>query len=354
MQTPTTPVPAPPPPPAEPEAPPILDLKKLGEVKEGMSESEVMALLGRPGFLMSQSGETTSVYRWAEPGGPVLLARFEEGKLSRKNVINGGAEDASEKPGLSEDKYNALTQGMSLEEALSLLEVEPRSQTTGGDGTSIVRWQDAHGSSFTARFEQGKLVRKTGFHVSAKKSTPEAETAPGPTAEEAPVPDAASATESVPEEDPAEPAATEPATEETAPAESSSRARPRVSVAGKSRRQGDEADRGSYNPPAKLPEFTHGLRKGSFEIRINNPSEHEVKAGLRLGDRGVDVSIPAGGHRSVKVDRGNYGFYFVSDGDPYTLNGGGGAIDLNSMFATDLEIDLIDENYEVRVLNAYP
>ena len=319
-------------------------------VKEGMSSQEVAELLGRPGFVMSQTGEETIVYRWVDPKSATLLARFENGKLTRKNVVAADGVNLSAQKDLSEDDYNALTQGMSLDEVLTLIGVEPKSQNAGRDGASIVRWADRNGSSFTARFQDGKLVRKTGFHVLRKSrlsqllpENQEATTSPAPKADESTeAADAAVQPEEATQDTPGDELAEEP----TPPTKPS-----RVRSTAASR--GDESKERSYNPKAKLPEFTHGLREGAFEVRISNPTDSKVKAGLRIDNRGADVTVPPRSSRSLKVDRGMYSFYFVSEADPYALNGGGG-VDLTSMFATDLEISVFDEDYEVRLLDATP
>ena len=301
-----------------------------------------MKVQGRPGFVLSKTGEETVVYRWRDPDSATLLARFEDGKLTRKSVIAALDAKSPEEKTLSEADYQAVTPGMTLDEVLVLIGMEPKSQNEGRDGASMLRWADSNGSSFIARFQDGKLVRKTGFHVSRKQEdqseAPEVPAAPPEAIEEPPV-EVASATE-------VSEAPTEPEADTPAPGK-----RPRVRSTSTASRDGER--KGSYNPKAKLPDFAHSLRQGSFEIRVTNPTDSEVKAGLRLNDRGTDLTVPPGASRSMKVDRGAYKFYFVSESDPYTLNGGG-SVDLNGMFATDLEISIIDEDYEVRALDATP
>lgn len=357
VQTPTAPLPQTPTTPRQvqtPTAPPpliapprVLGLEAMRLVKEGMTNKEVGELLGRPGFVMSQTGDETVLYRWTDPDSATLLARFENGKLTRKNVIAANGVELDENKSLSEEDYHAITPGMSLEEALTQIGVEPKSQNTGRDGASILRWADKYGSSFTARFQDGKLVRKTGFHVARKPKSESMESqeqeAPVTAPEEPAEQDEASSTPTETTKSASESADDEP----TAPEK-----RPRVRSTGSADRGGQKA--GSYNPKAKLPEFAHGLRLGAFEVRVTNPTDSKVRAGLRTGNRGVDVTVPPRSSRSMKVDRGVYSFYFISDADPYTLNGGGGGVDLTSMFASDIEISIIDENFEVRLLNGAP
>lgn len=367
-QTPTAPMPqtptAPPPPPPKPVAakpkpapkPPVLDLGKLSELREGMSVDEVVAVLGQPGFLMSQTGDETTVYRWSEPGGAALLARFNRGMLERKNLVNAKGVEQKNAPKLTREQYDALTPGMTLPEVLVVVGIDPKSQTANQSGVSLVRWADQLGSSFSARFEDGKLVRKTGFHVSTAGARKLRESA----GESSPI-DGSELTDvtgqpSAPPEEEAR--ADEAATTEASPAKGKAKAEPtavkdkedrksRVRVAGGRK---DGPDEGSYRPKAKLPSYAHSLRGGSFEVRVLNPTEHHVKAGLRMANRGIDLDIPPKSKRSVKLDRGIYTFYFVSDGDPYTLNSGTG-INLDSMFSTDMEISIVDENFEVRPLD---
>lgn len=357
VQTPTAPPPAPGPVAPKPKKkPPTLDLAKIKDLHEGMTEEEVMALLGQPGFLMSQAGDETSVYRWTEPGGAALLARFKGGKLERKNLVNAKGVEQENAPQLTREQYDSLAPGMTLPEVLVLVGIDPKSQTANQSGVSLVRWADAQGSSFSARFENGKLVRKTGFHVSTSAARKMRESSPNasPSDEEELADageitgDAAPGEEIVPVEEKAEAPAKNAKGTKTKDAKAKDERKPRVRVAGG---KSNEDDAGSYRPKAKLPTFAHGLRKGSFEISIRNPSTHKVSAGLRSGNRGIDVEIPPKSKRSVKVDRGAYSFFFVSDGDPYTLNTGTG-VNLNSMFATDIEISIVDEDFEVRPLDS--
>jgi len=359
VQTPATPKPVPkaPGPAAEAKsvAPPPLTMENISKVREGMSLIEVLNAVGRPGVVVSQTGDAVQISRWTSDDGAVLTARFEEGKLVRKSVLgqDGQEQSAADSPGLTRDGYDAILPGMTLDEVLEVLSIAPQTVNQGDSGVTIYRWNDKQGTSFTARFEDGKLVRKAGFHVKRAAASSPADAgeeaqeqspsgAPVEESPEAPVapgaPSIAEVEETFPRDVPV------PATEAPAGLEK----KPRVRVAGGSKAKGEE--KGSFNPKAKLPGFTHGLRQGAFEIRVYNPGDAEAEVGLRSDKRGANLRIPARSSRSFKVDRGTYAFYFISESAPYTLNTGAPIV-VDGMFATDLEISLIDDSFRIGVLN---
>ena len=350
-QSPASPAPAPdlaPPPAAQADPEPALTLEALASVREGMTMQEVSEVIGQPTVLIAGARGNNAVYRWNEKG-LSFLARFEDGHLSRKTLID----PEQDRPKVSEEDlvvdqelFGQVREGMSLQEVLEILGAEGQSLTDPTDEktVSIYRWSDGQGSSVTARFEDGKLVRKSGSFVQ-----------PGqPVAEEA-----APETEPAPEivEEP-------PATEETetraAPASrpvstsiSAERA-PRVRVSGASRRQreaesGDPNAGRSYKPKAQLPKFSHRLREGSYEIRVTNTAGAAADVAVVSDEGGARMTIPPGGSRSTKVNRGDYVVYFIYEDDPHTLHRGGN-ISI-SQWLTDMDVFLAGDSYDVRVLN---
>lgn len=98
--------------------------------------------------------------------------------------------------------------------------------------------------------------------------------------------------------------------------------------------------------PKGWPAFSGSL-SGRIEVRISNPNEFAVTAGLRLGKKGKDFSIPAGATRSVYVPNGRYDIYFrysnddegIYQGDSFTLAGNGVEIQI---------VKRTDGNYGIR------
>jgi len=369
-----TPEPVPAPKPVEIETPAVEEdpgpeygftLAQLNDVQEGMSLDQVAKIVGQPGITVSGNIANSVVHRWDAEGGS-FLAKFTNGKLTRKMLV-GGAE-SSEPPGedtaLSREQYNAIHEGMSLGEVLALLEVEAQAVSDSESGVAIYRWSDSKGSNFTARFEKGRLVRKTGFHVVPMEKSADAvrrDTVAGPGEEEealerevferqAMAPSEARGRRAASEDgeypsgqDAGGAAEEEPRVKTLTPAPLS-----RVTVAGSARRAREaETDPSphagrSYKPKAKLPDYTYSLRRGVYEIRINNPADAPVTAGVRAGKRGRDVSIGPGGHDSVYVDRGNYQLYFIYKDDPYTVHQGQ-TVRIDGTPLGDVEIYLFSE-----------
>ena len=95
-----------------------------------------------------------------------------------------------------------------------------------------------------------------------------------------------------------------------------------------------------------LPTFGHKL-KGRNEVRIRNPNTFVVKAGIRSGNKGVDLAVLPGGRASVYVPDGEYKIYFVYSskpdalfrGDDFTLKGNGVEIQI---------VKVVGGNYGIR------
>lgn len=95
-----------------------------------------------------------------------------------------------------------------------------------------------------------------------------------------------------------------------------------------------------------LPPFESKL-KGTNEVRIRNPNQFSVAAGLRMSNKGIDFEVPAKGKASVFVPNGNYDIYFVYStkpdalfqGDSFTLNSNGVEIQI---------VEVVGGNYGIR------
>ncbi len=96
----------------------------------------------------------------------------------------------------------------------------------------------------------------------------------------------------------------------------------------------------------QLPAFEHRLM-GRNEVRIKNPNTFAVKAGVRSGNKGVDLAVLSGGTASVYVPDGGYEIYFVYSsnpdalfrGDDFTLKGHGVEIQI---------VKVVGGNYGIR------
>ncbi len=350
-QSPASPAPAPdtaPPPAAQANPAPALTLEALQQVQEGMTMQEISEVIGQPTVLIAGARGNNAVYRWNEKG-MSFLARFEDGRLSRKTVIdpeNDRPKVSDEDMVVDRELFEQVREGMTLQEVLEVLgaEGQPLTEPTDEKTVAIYRWSDGQGSSVTARFEDGKLVRKSGSFV--QQGQPVVEEAPA-AAEPAP--------EAVEEPLPAEEADLREAPAPRPVSTSISAERPpRVRVSGGSRRQreaesGDPNAGRSYKPKAQLPKTSHRLREGSYEIRVTNTAAAEADVAIVSDEGGTRMTVPPGGSRSVKVNRGNYVVYFIYEDDPHTLHRGG-TISI-SQWLTDMDVFLAGDSYDVRVLN---
>ncbi len=357
-----------------------ITLANMLAIREGMEHSEVMALFNSPGVTISSSGSESAIYRWSAEGAS-FLGRFEDGRLTRKTLLGGDKDKEKAKDGaqpvLTEAQYNSVHEDMSLQDVMNMLNVEARLVSGGGEHVVIYKWTDEKGSTFTARFEDGKLVRKTGLVVAPLEPSKEAgsDEEPAPEDEEPEESEATEGEEVHKEELEGEEGEGEergvidlrdrfPADEIEpgdfeAPAEEEQtyvRERPQVRVAGADRRareaEGEPSpvQGRSYKPKAKLPKYSHSLRRGSYEVRVFNHGESKVSAGLRSEKRGKDLTISPGGHRSVRVDRGVYEVYFIYKDAPYTLHRGQ-RVPIDGEFLADVSVHLFNEATDVRILD---
>lgn len=351
----------------------------LAQVHFGMDAAALSDLLGVPGERVSSDAAGVEVLRFTDGAGMTLMARLEDGRLVRKTLLRAGV-DAAEAtqemqtaPTITEDRYHEARAGMGFAEVEALFGVPAALVATGEGGMAIYRWADSEGASFTARFDEGLLTRKTGFYVTRRQGPAEAEAATaegtiddgGPEEVEAGGEDQAEggeagnvitaeeefwddAEEEWDEEAPAPPRPARPLSERVRIA----RQPPVVDSATGEERQPVSANR-ERRMRAKLPPIRRSLRGGDYELRIVNTGSSALKAGLRSGNLGRDVSVPAGQARSVRVGRGTYTLFFIHDDDPHTLHQGRG-VTIDGAYTTDLEIRVMDESYAVDYLRTDP
>ena len=104
--------------------------------------------------------------------------------------------------------------------------------------------------------------------------------------------------------------------------------------------------RKANDPNNLLPEYSSELH-GKNEVRVRNPNTFSVAAGIRMGNRGKNLTIPAHSIRSVYVPDGSYEIYFVYSnkpdalfkGDNFRLRGNGVEIQI---------VKVVDGNYKIR------
>lgn len=340
----------------EEEEKPSPSAEPFDKVKLGMNYEEVVSLLGEPDYLITQSSDKQmKLYRWNREE-KVLYGRFENGILKR---YSGRAETNENIPNpLTRELYDQLKEGMELDEVVAILQRAGTQVSSDNKGGNLYLWTDKAGSSFSARFENNKLVRKSGFYVR-----------PAPVIENQIIEETQTdeISESTVEENTAEEIETNPTEEkeeeqpqtvEESISQQPNRITPqsvnrqqmqtrpenrRIIYAGSPKKYSDENDfikQSSIRRKVKLPNYTYQIRDGSYEIRIYNPLDTSVKVGLRSGKKGKDISIPAGGEKTVKVPRGNYQFVYIRDDAPTELQQGG-TVQIDGLFVGDIEVMLL-------------
>ena len=341
----------------EPAAPPEYDTALLQNIKSGMSYEEVRELLGDPGMVIAGTDQSNQVYRWSSSG-LSFMGRFENGTLIRKNIISpeyGDQAPDSITLQFDRDLFDMVQPGMSLEEVLTIIGMDAQPLTTGDAAIKIYKWTDDKGSSITARFEEDVLIRKSGMIVTSRteedQATPSSEEPEGTNASDAPADDdseAYAAVEPAPDEAPAQ------APQSDRLQADAEQPKSRVHVVGSARRERQIANDPdpnagrSYRPKTELPDFKRKLRAGSYEIFINNTTSSKARIAIISGEYGVELSVPAGGRTSTRVDRGTYQFYFIYDDDPFTLHQGQ-RIPIEDTLA-DFVVTLFDDSSQVNVL----
>jgi hypothetical protein len=265
---------------------------------------------------------------------------------------------------LTPDVYALFRLGMTFAETESATSVVPVAAGGNEIDTRIYRWEDDQGNYFTARFDNGILVARSRLRQ-LQTSAPEPSTARvvedidgAPAAQIAPgvfipLDRAVGASNGQPRGVTA-PVGVAPAGEHTASTPSPPQnTGPKVAVAGAARRarEGDgavdETEGRSYQPRARLPEFTRSLRKGRYEVRFVNSTRNGMTAGLRQEKHGVDIAVAKAGKASVFVDRGVYELYFLIHGEQDTLFEARPII-IDGQRATDVEVHLSRDDVEVR------
>lgn len=339
-----------------------LTIEKLRAIRDGMSYGEIEALIGFPGLTISSNGADKYIVRWAGEAGVTFLAKFEEDRLVQKRATPRLAETPPPSDAeLTRAEYDRVQLGMNFDEVLALLGIQPLQLTRTDAPVAIYRWQDEKGASFTARFENGRLTRKSGLSILPiqKEETPPAkekpETAPPPDNQE----DAAAQAkpdeegEWMPPPSPEAKTAAAPPAETAPPADTASPApapRPgRVRVIGGTRTEETGARGNARSRRAELPDYTYSLREGRMELRIYNDSDVAVRIGIRADKRGRDLSIGPRSYRSIFLDRGVYSLYYIFSDEPDTRYASR-PINLGGAYANDLEVVLFNESYDVREL----
>jgi hypothetical protein len=332
----------------------------LADITQGMPIDAVRGVIGSSGHVITQGDVDSAIMRWADEDGNLLVAKFEDGRLLRKSIIfpDGAAPEGDDAArAIERADYEGISPGMTVEEVSESLGVPPRQVTSDRAEVIIFSWRDAAGSSFVARFEDGKLVQKSGFFVAPLKDEQgdvagddtEGEVAwEGEPVEEEEAPIRQDNRRLVYDPPPQQPAAPEQAVPQQ-PQVTSVAPPSQVRVVGGRREVNNdvpENQRGSYQPRAKLPDFTWGLRRGAYEMRIENTTDTRVQAGLRAGQYGKDISIPPNSTRSVDVDRANYQLFYIFDDAPHTLHRGA-SVDLSGDYSNDVRITLFNQSYDI-------
>jgi hypothetical protein len=334
-----------------------LALENMNRVHVGMTFEQVNRALGKEGDMFSSGNVESDIYRWSDDTGASFVGKFEDGKLVRKSMYMPeglNLPDAEEAQGdelLSKMLYEKVQPGMTLEEIQGLLKVNRRVVSESDTKVAMYEWVDRKGSNFFARFEDGRMTRKTGFHVAPmkeeKKSPSTAEEDKAVTADDGsntdPVPaDIPPATSQAPVE---ETMAEEEPHKEDVPTETAAE-RPKVAVVG----GGKNETARSYRPKAKFPEYTWQFRRGNYEVRVTNTADMEVKVGLRSGKYGKDVEIKPGRSASIDVEQGTYTLYFQYEDDPQNVYTGE-SFTIDAMRIADVEIQVFNEAYDIGTLN---
>ncbi len=242
---------------------------------------------------------------------------------------------------------------------------------TGASGEKVYRWSDEAGGSFSARFENDKLMRKAAFAEAPVVEPPALE---GEPLEGEPEMDEAAEFyedefeaeeyEEYVEERPAPPAVRTVYSSRATVSEPESgeapqqvfRAEGRTRVVGKSSagygvqesaaQSGSDQDR---RRRARLPEYKHSLRRGVYEVRVQNDANSRASVGLRQGKNGKDLTVSPGGTASFQVDRGNYELFYILNDQPFELERGQG-VSVDGQVKADLEIRINEDGASVRSL----
>ncbi|HOV34190.1 MAG TPA: hypothetical protein PLX23_12605 [Candidatus Hydrogenedens sp.] len=334
----------------------------FNQIKLGMRYEEVVKVLGEPDILVSQDSEgRMKLYRWTREG-KSLYGRFEDGILKRHSQ-RSETESDNIVP-LTRDLYEQLKIGMELDEVVALLQRPGTLVSSDDKGETLFLWTDKEGSSFSARFANNKLVRKSGFYVrpvSMPKAAEEVEeTQVYEEPEESPInkfeDESTKETNEINVpilEQERKQVKEQPINQETENLVPQTTNQNQTKIVSNNRRiiysgsrnknvenQETETKQVSGRRKAKLPDYTYRLSDGSYEMKIYNPLDTPIKVGIRSGKRGKDISIPAGNTKTLKVPRGNYQIVYIREDDPSLLQEGG-TIQIDGLFVGDVEVHLL-------------
>ncbi len=334
-------------------------VSKFRQIRTGMTYDEIAQLLESPGARIAGSDSANAIHQWTLAG-ITLMGRFENNTLIRSNVVNPSGSPIKQRShyvsSYNQELYDAVHPGMRQDEVMQILGTEPETLTGGAGTVKIFKWADNRGSTIIGRFDNGILIRKSGQIAAAESG----DGASAPIQEEVapdvpyrfPITD--EDVSDIPEEGEIAlpPSGQVETVEENADVETAPR---RIHVAGASRREREmETDTSpyagrSYKPTAKLPEYTRQIRRGDFEIRIDNQSTVSMDVAVISNEGGKDISIASGGRASIFVGRGTYDLYYIYSDDPFTLYRGQ-QIPVDATLA-DFIVTLYDDSYSVNFLD---
>lgn len=255
---------------------------------------------------------------------------------------------------------------MTFEAARNLSALSPQPAGGNSDTTALYRWEDEAGNYFTARFESDVLTARSGLRQRRSRSDavtpppvieeihgePAAQVAPGVFV---PLKRAIASSVNQPLGVTGPDVSAEERGHAAVPPTPSPNA-PAISIGGASRRnrEGKDSDAPaearSYNPRARLPEFTHALPQGRYEIRFHNPLDVAMTVGIRQEKRGQDVSVPANGHAACLVEQGTYALFFLIDDEPEALYEARSLV-LDPIRNTGLAVHLNRDDVQVRPID---
>lgn len=335
-------------------------VSKFRQIRTGMTYDEIEGLLESAGTRIAGSDSANAVHQWTLAG-ITLMGRFENNTLIRSNIVSPSGSPIKQRShyvsSYSQELYDAVHPGMKQDEVMQILGTEPETLADGTGAVKIFKWADNRGSTIIGRFDKGVLIRKSG-QIAAVES---GEGASAPIQEEVapdvpyrfPITD--EDVSDIPEEgeNALPPSGQDESFSEDAVAETTPSSR--IYIAGASRREREmEADTSpyagrSYKPTAKLPEYSRQIRRGDFEIRINNQATVSMDVAVISNEGGKDISIASGGRASIFVGRGTYDLYYIYSDDPFTLYRGQ-QIPVDATLA-DFIVTLYDDSYSVNFLD---
>ncbi|MGN7401955.1 DUF3862 domain-containing protein [Cytobacillus praedii] len=149
-----------------------LTKEKFEQIKDGMTYEEVVAIIGREGTVMSETGEKgtefhTVMYEFETDGFmSSATMMFQGGKLMNKALFGlGGGSDVE----ITIEQFNQLENGMSLEEVIAIVGGEGEIITESGEKGSefhTIMYSyngDKLASNVSLMFQGNKLQNKSQF-----------------------------------------------------------------------------------------------------------------------------------------------------------------------------------------------